>query len=46
MSDYLSAVFGSIVFALLVLIASLAWHFGAWIVKHFDALNPPPTARD
>lgn len=33
MSAFLSAVFGSVVFALLVFIASLAWHFAAWLVR-------------
>ena len=46
MSDSLSTVFGAVFLFLLVLIASLAWHFGAWIVKRFDAPNPPPAARD
>ena len=35
MSDFLSAVSGSIVFALLVFIGSLAWHFGAWVFRRF-----------
>ena len=37
MPDSLSTVFGAIVFFLLVLIASLAWHFGAWIIHRFDS---------
>ena len=36
MANSLSTVFGAIVFFLLVLIASLAWHFGAWIIQRFD----------
>ena len=35
MAEFLSAVFGSVVFALLVFIGSLAWHFGAWVVQRF-----------
>lgn len=37
MSNSRSTVFGAIVFFLLVLIASLAWHFGAWIIHRFDS---------
>ena len=37
MSNSLSTIFGAIVFFLLVLIASLAWHFGAWIIHRFDS---------
>lgn len=42
MANSLSTVFGAIVFFLLVLIASLAWHFGAWIIHWFDSSH----ARD
>lgn len=42
MVSSLSTVFGAIVFFLLVLIASLAWHFGAWIIHRFDGSH----ARD
>ncbi len=42
MANSLSIIFGAIVFFLLVLIASLAWHFGAWIIQRFDSCR----ARD
>lgn len=42
MANSLSTVFGAIVFFLLVLITSLAWHFGAWIIRWFDSSH----ARD
>ena len=37
MANSLSTVFGAVVFFLLVLIASLAWHFGAWIIQRFES---------
>ncbi len=42
MANSLSTVFGAVILFLLVLIASLAWHFGAWIIQRFDGCR----ARD